>query len=460
MQIGVIIEKGPMDWQILQQKDGNAELALEGKWVNDGNVSNPRVLARLVREDTGESVVPWMECNMGKGNAWNIAIKNIPAGGLYRIETCLDSDGNNGAVEWAIRGDMIHHIGVGDIYAIAGQSNSAGYGKDPVYDPPEIGIHILRNNGKWDIASHPLNESTNTIHEENRERANPGHSPYLHFARLLKKDLGYPIGLIQAALGGSPLSRWNPGEEGTLYNSMIKTIKAAGGMIKGVLWYQGCGDTAEGLCETYLERFSNMVGCMRRDFGNNSLPFLTVQLNRYIRPSTESSDQCWGMVREAQRQAARRVSDVFVVPSVDCTLSDYIHNSSASNLVIGERLARVALALIYGKNSICMAPDISRAEVVEGKKVALTFINVFGRLFAFEVDVKDLPFTVIDTAGKLEICEYEIRAKNLIVLTLDREIKGRCIVHGAYEQNPKTFVPVDFESHLPMLAFHGFEASI
>ena len=46
----------------------------------------------------------------------------------------------------------------------------------------------------------------------NRETANSAHSPYLHFARLLKQQLNHPIGLVQTALGGSALAPWNPAE--------------------------------------------------------------------------------------------------------------------------------------------------------------------------------------------------------------------------------------------------------
>lgn len=47
----------------------------------------------------------------------------------------------------AIIEDTIHHIGVGDLYVIAGQSNAAGYGKDSIYNPSEIEVHLLRNRG-------------------------------------------------------------------------------------------------------------------------------------------------------------------------------------------------------------------------------------------------------------------------------------------------------------------------
>jgi len=54
------------------------------------------------------------------------------------------------------RGDMIHNIGVGDVFVVAGQSNAAGRAKNPVEDAPELGVHLLRDSGVWDLATHPL----------------------------------------------------------------------------------------------------------------------------------------------------------------------------------------------------------------------------------------------------------------------------------------------------------------
>lgn len=128
------------------------------------------------------------------------------------------------------------------VLLIAGQSNSAGYGRDYISDCLDAGVHLLKNNGKWDIASHPMNDSTGTIHPQNRDGANTGHGMYLSFAKYLKRELGYPIGLVQASLGGSPLKAWSA-ENGYLYRSMIHIVRGLNG-IKGILWYQGCSDTS------------------------------------------------------------------------------------------------------------------------------------------------------------------------------------------------------------------------
>ena len=181
-------------------------MSRECRYPNAGSKDTAYVQVRLVHQDTGAPVLAslnWQTAQMQADNAWSAKLTGIPAGGLYRLETHLE-DQDTPAYDWAIRGDMRHFLGVGDIWVIAGQSNSAGYGRGPICDPPELGIHLFRNNLQWSLASHPLNESTATQHESNREAANPGHSPYLNFARVLRQHLGCPIGLLQTALGGSP----------------------------------------------------------------------------------------------------------------------------------------------------------------------------------------------------------------------------------------------------------------
>ena len=102
-------------------------------------------------------------------------------------------------------------------------------------------MHLYGNNGCWSVAAHPLNDSVDTIYPENAEHAS-NTSPALSFARMLRRRLGVPVGLVQASLGGSPLSRWHPEETGDLYRAMLRRLDAVG-QVGGVLWYQGCTDT-------------------------------------------------------------------------------------------------------------------------------------------------------------------------------------------------------------------------
>jgi len=464
MNRGVFIKNGPMDWQIIQQVGGSADIRLVGSWDCSGEtkeLKDKSVYARVVDEDTGGTVIPWTLCHPSGKNQWSVILAGVPAGGLYRVETCQYRDVPFGDVErvfeWYTRGDMIHHIGVGDLYVIAGQSNAVGYGKDPISDPPELGVHLLRNSGKWDLATHPLNESTNTAHEDNLESANPGHSPYINFAKIIKKAVGYPIGLVQTALGGTALCLWNPGEDGYLYRNMIKIIRSAGGRIKGVLWDQGSGDAVEGACDNYLERFRHMVEYLREELHDENVAVITGQLHRYIAPSDELNDNRWGKIREAQRQAAMQIPNVYVVSTTDCTLSDTIHYSSMFNMALGERIAKTALKNIYGKNIRWDAPNLAEAKKTGPNGLTLRFNNVYDRLYTFEATGKTISLFAEDEDGLINVEGYTIKAPDTILLHLERDIRGRCVVHGAYQQNPRELIPADFETHLPILSFYGVE---
>jgi hypothetical protein len=461
-QIGATLEAGLVDWQILQQdSSGYATLKLAGRWqADEAAAGQPCVVeVRVVAGDTGVAVqraLDWQAATTTTDGQWQIALR-VPAGGLYRLETrCRVT--TQPEREWALRGDMRHFWGVGDLWVIAGQSNSAGYGRGAVYDPPELGIHLFRNSDQWTLAFHPMNDATATAHTVNRERANPAHSPYLHFARLLKQQLNYPIGLVQTALGGSPLSAWNPTEVGEagLFHNMVHCVAQAGGAVKGILWYQGESDSGPGLAESYAARFQAAVEAWRQALQQPGLAVLTVQLNRYFPPppaSDEAGARAWSLVRDVQRQLANQMTQVAVVPTLDLPLSALIHTSPAGNLLLGERLARAALGLVYGQPLDHRAPDLQSARLLEpGDLVELSFANVTDRLD--NLDRAANCFKVEDSAGDVPIREVIYPMNHTIQLRLARPLAANAVVHGAYGYNP-ALAPVDMDRVLPILGFYG-----
>jgi sialate O-acetylesterase len=470
-QIGAMIDGGIHDWQIFQRDaDGFGRIDLHGRWAPDASGVPGVVEVRLVAQDTGAAVsrdTDWQTADTRADGTWRIALQRIPAGGLYRLETHLRPEGAI-AGEWAVRGDMRHCIGVGDLWVIAGQSNSAGYGRGPYHDPAELGVHLYRNAGQWALATHPMNDSTDTLHSVNRENANPSHSPYLHFGRLLKSALGYPVGLIQTALGGSPLSRWNPAEHAEAANAdlcanMLHCVRQAGGRVAGVLWYQGESDSNETLAASYEARFSAAVAAWRAALSAPDLPVLMVQLNRvYQQPvqapgDADRTDRAWSMVREAQRQAARALANVAVVPALDLPLSDLIHTSAAGNLLLADRLARAAFGMVYGKAVDYKAPDaLSAARSPDQRAITIVFDNVTSRIDS--VDLTTHCFTVEDASGAVPIASVGYPGDHTVQLALGRALAGAAMVHGACGVNPP-IAPVDMDRVMPMLGFYGLAVS-
>ncbi|MFW6161301.1 MAG: sialate O-acetylesterase [Planctomycetota bacterium] len=455
-QPGALLDRAPLDWQILQQDArGLADLPLAGRWRAEGQGT---VEVRLVGQDTGVPVarhLDWQAAETRPDGTWDAALEHVPAGGLYHLETRLNPT-ENLAGEWSTRGDMRHFLGVGDLWVIAGQSNAAGYGRGPYLDPPALGVHLFRNAETWALASHPMNDSTDTRHPANREGGNPAHSPFLGFGRLLLAELGHPVGLVQTALGGSALAPWNPTEPGPspLFENMLHCVERVGGRARGILWYQGESDTGTAeLAATYADRFTHAVGAWREALGAPDLPVLTVQLNRAHQLPGDGLDARWSALREAQRQVARSLGGVGVVPSLDCLLADGIHTAPGGNLLLGERLARAALGAVYGRPVACAAPDLQTAHALhDGATVELTFAPVTSRMGS--IDPEAHPFRVEDAEGIVPVERIAYPGDARILLVLARPLAADAVVHGAWGTDPAT-APLDVERMLPMLAFSG-----
>lgn len=464
MEYGVRLVGGVQPWQILQQDEtGHASLSIEGTYAlarlsEDVPIVFTRVedravviRVRIVREDSGEPVIHWKPCAIEPGHSWRVTLHRIPAGGLYRIESIIEYEGWDGLS--VTRGDMVHHIGVGDNYLIAGQSNAAGRSKSPVMDAPEPGIHMLRLSGAWDMATHPLTETTNTRYAGNYENHNPGHSPWLHFAKCLKRELNHPIGLVNAAYGGAPLKWWNPEENGALLSNAVSLLSDTHTQVRGVLWFQGEAEGYENAAEDYADRFSALVSSLRAQLNKPHLPVITVQLNRCMEGVTDHLDRQWGMVREAQRSAPKSQPGVFVVPSNDLALYDFIHLASESNLIIGERCARATLCEVYGRSIAYQGCEVVQAVQTDGHKVRLTFAPVHNWLNTFGVDAGQLPFEVEDSRGLHRPIGQEV-GQDTLTLSFAEPIGNPAVLHGAWRMNVGGMVPWDC-MRMPMLSFYG-----
>ncbi|MDD6478376.1 MAG: sialate O-acetylesterase [Oscillospiraceae bacterium] len=434
--------QGVKNYSILQRNsEGFAEAFFNGElpeWY-----TGDRVCGRVVSEKDNSVVVDWSDCKID-GRKWELKV-NVPQGGLYRFEV-RPYDENDTAFEWVNRFESIYHFGVGDLYIIAGQSNMSGYGRDFAYDPPSLNVHLYKNNGTWDIATHPLNDSVGTIYPENAENGT-GTSPALSFARRIHEELGIPIGLVQASLGGSSLARWHPKEEGSLYRAMLRRLEVVGS-VKGVLWYQGCADAGEEASETYLERFADMVNLWRQEIGH--IPFLTVQLNRWA-GSTGEVDRYWAKLKDAQRRAALEIEDVFVVPSSDCAVNDGIHNSSTANVIIGERLALTALSGVYGRSGR-LAPNVLSAKRVDTNSIFIEFGEEF---YVRAMDNKGFGLNIEDKDGIIDCVSAVPKGKGLLI-TAERDFQLPASFHAVWRCNTPAFIPKDVYG-MPMLSCYGVE---
>ena len=265
-----------------------------------------------------------------------------------------------------------------------------------------------------------------------------------------------PVGLIPAALGGSPLSTWDTGnpDGAFLFDNMTNLIAAAGGKVAGMVWYQGCSDTrAEDTASTYLPRFTRFVEAFRARYGAN-LPVITAQLNRC--PDVEpEQDHPWGLLREAQRQAARTIPNVGIVTTLDLTLADSIHTSAVGNIILGQRFARVALGMVYGQQIPWRAVDIAGIRFTDADRMAvcLSFTDVVDHLVLLSIHSQD--FRLDDEEGNVPVQSTRVEGTTAVVLELARAARGKTVCHNLYGSNPVCTLCDQLQR--PVLAFSWVE---
>lgn len=445
---GVIIEKGLSDWQIIQQYNGIGKISLSGSVIAEEDVLNQdaKVVVRVLDEINNTRILPPVFCEI-KNYKWSAEFE-IPTGGPYKIETFLLFGGFKEK-----RGDRRFHIGVGDNYVIAGQSNAVGVGKDMISEEEDPNVHIFRLNGSWAMAAHPLHDTTDTNYPDFAEQVAVGYSPWLSFAKTLSRNLGYPVGLIPATKGGIPLSYWDRKEDGKFFNHMLKVINDSESNVRGILWYHGCNDAYDGnLRATYFERFKNVCEDFRKELGD--LPIITVQLNKCT--CTKGKDlnaerKNFSILREVQRKAAKEIKNLYLVSSIDLPVCDGIHNSCMASQVLGQRAANIALKYIYGKAVVCDFPDISRAVKSGENEITLNFKNIFTSIFSDYNPVEFLPFSAKDENGRILPDDYEC-VENKIILKFKRNLGEKITVScdGPCESG---LVPYDLYSYLPIIMF-------
>ncbi|MDR3077773.1 MAG: sialate O-acetylesterase [Planctomycetota bacterium] len=478
---GVGIAEGPSDWQIVQRRlDNAADIPLSGTWLAPGDRTG-MVEVRLV-DEAGQlpaaGHLDWTAADSNPNRTWRHVLENIPAGGPYRLETRLRVEGD----PWRLAGDQIHHLGVGDLWIIAGDDNALGFGRGGVEDPPAMGAHLFRKNERWALASHPLHDCTGIRDGRFFSAGAPGHSPWLAFAKAVRRETGLPVGLIPAAQEGAGLEAWHSRKKGAghpAFDNLLSLIHLASslsdfanfslhdgapkkvgkpdrppGAVAGCLWCHGAADCRrEGAAKDYGPLFAGFVGKLREALEAPALPFIVCQLNRVVGVGRAGESALWGLVREAQRAAGHDLERVAVVPTLDAPLADGLHNSAAGNLAIGERAARAALGMVYGRPAPWRFPDFLDAWLEEGKRnrVTIRFRDVSGDLRPVTGESSSLGIS--DAAGGAPIRKVTLAGSDRILIHLNRELGEKPTASFCATHNP-ALAFVD-DNNLPPLAFAG-----
>ncbi|MDO4574485.1 MAG: sialate O-acetylesterase [Planctomycetia bacterium] len=292
-----------------------------------------------------------------------------------------------------------------------------------------------------------------------------------HFANRIYKELGVPVGLIDVNWGGSNIHSWIPDEgwanvaqiadfgktlivqreadvakdgktqyrhAGSMYYAMLAPWR--GYTLRGALWYQGCSNGGEG--ETYYFKQKAMIQEWRKLWGQGDFPFYWVQLASFTAPSDNPNERTgWGTLRDAQTQCLE-VANTGQAVTIDIGEEKDIHPRNKFD--VGNRLARWALAKVYGKNVACASPIFKSVEYKDGKS-RVTFDNVGGGLvcgrnverqpLVVEKDGVLNRFAVAGDDGKFFWADAKIVGKDTVELSC-KDVPAPKAVRYAWQQNP------------------------
>ena len=146
---------------------------------------------------------------------------------------------------------------------------------------------------------------------------------------------------------------------GGLYSTMIAPILPF--TVRGVLWYQG--ETNMWRAYRYRSILSLLIKNWRRDFQDEALPFLVVQLPGFDCGNAEYP--VWAEVRDSQAAVAAKDPNVGLIPIPELGDEKDIHPRNKRS--VGERLVRFARGFVYGEKIQYAGPSFDSVEFSNGK---------------------------------------------------------------------------------------------
>jgi sialate O-acetylesterase len=395
------VKSGVAAYQVVQcDKEGKASLALSGASGVAGKVQ-----ARVM--GVQKEILPWADLGAAANGAWQGTVAGVPAGGPYRVDVSVCDDAGK-----AVEETSVPEVLVGDVWVMAGQSNMQGVGNRVNVETPSPQVHTFAMNYEWRVAQEPLHtlaESPDPVHgtyatEEERQKAigewrdgKKGAGLGLAFAKEMLARTGRPVGLIASAHGGTSMGQWDPTQKdkggASLYGSMCKQVQAAGGKVRGMLWYQGESDANVAAEAVYRDKMKQLVAAMRADLGVADLPFYYVQISRFA-GKTVDSFPAWNTIQADELALEKDLGVCGLVSGIDLAIDDGIHIGTPGLKTLGYRLACLAEHDLYG-GKVLRGPRLEKVEPIVGTpygaqiKVKFATVNgglkAAGRVYGFSI---------------------------------------------------------------------------
>jgi len=293
----------PLDYQVVQRNSpGKGLLRITGDLSEEVTGADVTIEAKVVGE---KSESGWLRAGGSISGKKLSGAVEAPSGGWWGLEVRVSQGGNEVA-----RGSVAH-VGIGEVFVVAGQSNSANHGEEKQTTTTR---RVAAFDSKtWRIADDP------------QPGASGGGGSFVPaFADAVVAKENVPVGIISCGIGATSVREWLPkgatfpnpptlesrveqlpngqwASKGAAYEAFIARMKSVGPQgFRAVLWHQGESDanqkdatrTLSGkLYHGYLEK---IICDSRRDIGW-SAPWFVAQASYHV-PGDEGSED----IRAAQ----------------------------------------------------------------------------------------------------------------------------------------------------------------
>jgi len=247
-QLGAISLAAPLDYQVFQRQTMTAgQLEIRGTARGRADRAEARVTGT---PSSGVSLDGhWVKLKLDKSSGEFAASLTEPAGGFYQVEVHLLWQGKQ------VADTSVPHVGIGEVFVVAGQSNSTNYGE--VRQTTETGMVVAFDGVTWQVANDPQPGV--------QDHSTKG-SFIPAFGDALYRKYHVPVGVVAVGHGSTSVRQWLPAgnpvyvmptmtkfittnaagdlvSDGTLFNGMMERIHQLGPHgFRALLWHQGESD--------------------------------------------------------------------------------------------------------------------------------------------------------------------------------------------------------------------------
>ncbi len=297
-----LLLSSPRDFEVAQRSAaGRGVLQVVGQLSQDIPESSA-VEARLL-EVRGEA--DWRRLPAKVSGRTISGPFEAPGGGWWRLEVRVLHAGK------VLATGSVDHVGVGEVFVVAGQSNSANHGEEK--QTPQTGRVAAFDGTKWQLANDPQPGA-----------AGKGGSFMPPLGDALARKFNVPIGFVACGIGATSVREWLPkgatfpnpptltgrveqladgqwASKGAAFEMFVARMKALGPHgFRAVLWHQGESDanqkdptrTLPG--KLYRQHLEQLIRESRRAIGWDA-PWFVAQASYHV-PGDEGSDD----IRAAQ----------------------------------------------------------------------------------------------------------------------------------------------------------------